>query len=128
MGFVFPCWRSREDSNLRPPPYSLSVLIRHVVSQALGLIQLSYGICVPVLAFPARFELATPALEGRCSIQLSYGNTMWCRVKDLNLQKLVSKTSAYANSANPTLAQYIIVKIVSQIMISVEKIFENYYS
>jgi hypothetical protein len=25
------------------------------------------------MAIPARLELATPCLEGRCSIQLSYG-------------------------------------------------------
>jgi hypothetical protein len=29
------------------------------------------------LACPARFERATYALEGRCSIQLSYGQICW---------------------------------------------------
>ena len=34
--------------------------------------------CCPVFVIPKRFERLTHALEGRCSIQLSYGTSlMW---------------------------------------------------
>ena len=35
------------------------------------------GVFSRKMARPAGFEPATPGLEGRCSIQLSYGRTLW---------------------------------------------------
>lgn len=36
------------------------------------LVHMEEALCFRIMAAPARFELATHALEGRCSIQLSY--------------------------------------------------------
>ena len=54
------------------------------------------------VAFPARFELTTLALEGRCSIQLSYGNlgvhkggrmNAWCRGCELETKGTLPTTT-----------------------------------
>ena len=45
----------------------------------------------PLFVIPKRFERLTHALEGRCSIQLSYGTDLLCakngRVPDFRLQR-----------------------------------------
>lgn len=50
-----------------------------------GLYRLSYGhhiCCTSALAHPAGIEPATPGLEGRCSIRLSYGRMVFFRQKN----------------------------------------------
>ena len=44
------------------------------------------------MASPERFELATHALEGRCSIQLSYGTILNCECKGTDFIEITKKT------------------------------------
>ncbi len=77
-----------------------------------GLYQLSYNhrnkTCQRNMAHPVGFEPTTDALEGRCSIQLSYGrityghilkDLKWSVLQDLNLRPLRPKRSALPSCA-----------------------------
>ena len=76
-----------------------------------GLYQLSYNHRNKTLsrnmAHPVGFEPTTDALEGRCSIQLSYGRftyglpkySKWSVLQDLNLRPLRPKRSALPSCA-----------------------------
>ena len=69
-----------------------------------------------MLACPARFERATYALEGRCSIQLSYGQIAgvslwlnrekWSEYKDSNLGPPAPKAGALPGCATLRRNQY----------------------
>jgi hypothetical protein len=65
-----------------------------------------------MLACPARLELTTPGLEGRCSIRLSYGHRfsesrdainikLWSGWTDSNRRHLAPKASALPGYATP---------------------------
>ena len=53
------------------------------------------------LARPAGLEPATPGLEGRCSIRLSYGRFIWSGQRDLNPRPPAPKAGALPDCAMP---------------------------
>ena len=63
---------------------------------------------------PAGLEPATLGLEGRCSIQMSYGRLIWSGWRDSNSRHPAPKAGALPDYATPRGREYSLIKGLGQ--------------